>query len=54
LVVMNSRWLSIRTRGLFVIGRNGRILDERIETTMFTHRRAADVLAMLNDVKGQL
>jgi peroxiredoxin Q/BCP len=48
------RWLAIRTRGLFVIGRDGRVLEEHVEPTMFTHRRAADVLGMLRDVKDQL
>lgn len=48
------RWLSIRTRGLFVIRRDGIVLDERIESTMFTHRGAADVVKLLEALKGQL
>jgi peroxiredoxin Q/BCP len=48
------RWLSIKTRGLFVIGRDGKVLDERVEKTMFTHRGAADVLKLLGGLKGRL
>jgi len=48
------RWMSIRTRGLFVIARDGRVLLERIEPTMLTHRSADEVLAHLKGLKGQL
>lgn len=48
------RWLSIRTRGVFVIGRDGRVLDQRIESTMFTHRGSSDLLSMLNRLKDRL
>jgi peroxiredoxin Q/BCP len=48
------RWLSIRTRGLFIIRRNGIVLDQRIESTMFTHRGAADVVKLLESLKEQL
>jgi hypothetical protein len=37
-----------------VIGRDGFVLDEHIETTMFSHRKATDVIAMLEALKGQL
>ena len=48
------RWLSIKTRGLIVIGRDGSVVDERIETTMFTHRGAANVVKWLYGLKGRL
>lgn len=51
---VSPRWLSIRTRGLFVIARDGRVLLERIEPTMFTHRSAEELLAFLKTLKGQL
>lgn len=46
------QWLKIRTRGLVVVGRDGRVADERIEPTMFTHRSAAELLAMLETLGG--
>jgi peroxiredoxin Q/BCP len=49
-----SRWLSIRTRGLFVIARDGRVLFQKIEPTAFTHRSADEVLAYLKGLEGQL
>lgn len=48
------RWWSIRTRGLFVIARDGHVLFEHIEPTMLTHRSAEDVLAVLKGLEGQL
>jgi peroxiredoxin Q/BCP len=47
------RLFSIRTRGLVIVGSDGRVLDERIETTMFTHRGATEVLAMLRTLKDR-
>ncbi len=47
------QWLKIRTRGLFVIDRHGIVRAERIESTMFTHRSADELIAMLRDLEGQ-
>lgn len=49
-----TRWLPIRTRGLFVVARDGRVLLEKIEPTMLTHRSADEVLAYLKGLQGQL
>ena len=48
------RWLPIRTRGLFVIARDGRVLLEKVEATMLTHRSADEVVAYLKGLKDQL
>lgn len=51
---VTPRWLSIQTRGLFVIGRDGIVHHEHIESTMFTHRAAPDVLRVLRSLEGRL
>lgn len=51
---VTPRLLSIRTRGLFVIASSGRVLFEKVETTMFTHRSAEEVLGFLKPLEGQL
>lgn len=48
------RWLSIPTRGLAIVGRDGRVLDVRIEPTMFTHRGGKELLSMVRALKEQL
>jgi peroxiredoxin Q/BCP len=49
-----SRWLPVKSRGLFVIARDGRVVYERVEPTAFTHRTAAEVLGVLEELRGQL
>jgi thioredoxin-dependent peroxiredoxin len=49
-----SRWLPLKHRAIFLIGRDARVRYQRIEPTVFTHRGATDVLAMVRDVGGQL
>lgn len=50
-----SRFLRrVRSRGLFVIGRDGVVLYERVEPTMVTHRDASEVLRVLRDLEARL
>jgi peroxiredoxin Q/BCP len=51
---VRARWLPMRSRGLFVISRDGRIVYDRVEPTGLTHRSAAEVLSVLKDLEGQL
>jgi len=48
------RMFAIQTRALFVVGRDGRVLYEKLEPTALTHRAAPELLTILRSLEAEL